>query len=105
MAKLKIGTPVLVVGPFLNDKAEVVSIEKGVYTLNNNLKIDRNFNVLVKSDFICKPFDQVEYDFLQAKIMLQTEINKLYAYKDLPKEDMVELYNKVKKLNRKYFDK
>ena len=48
--KLQIGTPVLVVGPFLHEKATVVKAEKGVYTLNNQLKINRDYKVLVKSE-------------------------------------------------------
>lgn len=101
--KLQVGTPVLVVGPFLHERAEVIKAEKGVYTLNNQLKINRDYKVLVKSEFTCQPFDQAEYDYLQAKSMLMREINNLKNYPDLSKEDTVKLYDRVKKLNDKFF--
>jgi len=101
--KLQVGTPVLVVGPFLHEKAEVIKAEKGVYTLNNQLKINRDFRVLVKSEFTCKPFDQNEYDYLQAKSMLTREIDNLKNYPTLSQEDTIRLYEKVKKLNDKFF--
>lgn len=101
--KLQVGTPVLVVGPFLHEKAEVIKAEKGVYTLNNQLKINRDFKVLVKSEFTCKPFDQNEYDYLQAKSMLTREIDNLKNYPTLSQEDTIRLYEKIKKLNDKFF--
>mgnify|MGYP003426094431 CR=1 FL=1 len=101
--KLQVGTPVLVVGPFLHEKAEVIKAEKGVYTLNNQLKISRDFKVLVKSEFTCKPFDQAEYDYLQAKSMLTREIDNLKNYPTLSQEDTIRLYEKIKKLNDKFF--
>ena len=101
--KLQVGTPVLVIGPFLHEKAEVIKAEKGVYTLNNQLKIDRDFKVLVKSEFTCKPFNQSEYDYLQAKSLLTREIDNLKNYSNLSPEDTIKLYEKVKKLNDKFF--
>lgn len=101
--KLQIGTPVLVVGPFLHEKAQVIKAEKGVYTLDNQLKINRNYEVLVKSEFKCMPFDQAEYDYLQARYLLSREINNLNNFPQLSKEDTIKLYEKVQKLNQKFF--
>lgn len=101
--KLQVGTPVLVVGPYLHERAEVIKAEKGVYTLNNQLKINRDYKVLVKSDFICKPWDEEEYNYLQAKSLLKREINNLNSYDKLNREDTIRLYEKVKKLNEKFF--
>ncbi len=101
--KLQIGTPVLVVGPFLHEKATVVKAEKGVYTLNNQLKINRDYKVLVKSEFECMPFDQAKYDYLQAKSLLHREIQNLNNFIKLSEEDTIKLYEKVKKLNQKFF--
>ena len=37
--RLKIGTPLLVLGPHFFEKAEVVSVENGIFTLNNKIKV------------------------------------------------------------------
>lgn len=101
--KLQIGTPVLVVGPFLHEKAKVIKDEKGVYTLDNQLKINRNYEVLVKSEFKCMPFDQSKYDYLQAKSLLHREINNLNNFSKLSEEEVIKLYEKVHKLNQRFF--
>lgn len=102
--KLQIGTPVLVVGPYLHERAEVVKAEKGVYTLSNNLQIDRDYKMLSKSEFKAEPWDESKYDYLQAKSLMVRHLNNIREnYSKLNEEDTVAVFNKLKKLNTKYF--
>lgn len=102
--KLQIGTPVLVVGPYLHERAEVIKAEKGVYTLNNNLQINRDYQVLSKSEFKAEPWDEDRYNYLQAKSLMVRYINNIKEnYTKLNEEDTVSLFNRLSKINAKYF--
>ena len=58
--RLKIGTPLLVLGPHFFEKAEVVSVENGIFTLNNKIKVTNELVITNNSKMQIKPFDEEE---------------------------------------------
>ena len=64
--KLNIGDPVLVTGPAHFEKAEVIERSKGIYTLNNQMKITKDLSIIGNSRFKVTPFNDEEYDYLLA---------------------------------------
>lgn len=102
--KLRIGDYLLVLGPHFFEKAEVASVDNGVFTLNNKIKITQDLVVLNNSKMEVKPFDEDEYNYLLAKNKIPRVLEKIESqYKNLPKEDMVNLFSKLNRVLSKYF--
>lgn len=102
--KLRIGDYLLVLGPHFFEKAEVVSVDNGVFTLNNKIKVTQDLVVLNNSKMEVKPFDEDEYNYLLAKNKIPRILEKIESkYKNLPKEDMVNLFSKLNRVSSKYF--
>lgn len=100
--KLKIGDPVLITGPFHYEKATVISIEKGVIALSNNMKIDRNYQNVTKSSYQAQPWDEHEFEYWKAYSSLGSLLDKYQTYfRKLGKDDLVLVYHKLIKLANK----
>lgn len=101
--KLKVGEQFTVIGPYHFEKTIVEKAEKGVYTLNNGLKINSSLEIIGPSKFKVKPFDQKEYDFLLATDQIPKQLDKIKAsYKNLSQDSMLKLNEKLKRLVTKY---
>ena len=100
--KLKVGDPVLIIGPFHYEKATVISIEKGIIALSNNMKIDRNYQNVIKSSYQAKPWDEQEFEYWKAYSSLSSLLDKYQTYfRKLGKNDLVLVYHKLIKLANK----
>lgn len=103
--RLKVGDPVLITGPFHYEKAIVIDINKksGVLTLDNQIRITQNFEVLSKTSMKAEPFDQEKMDFLHANSLFEANMKTLIRYKeDLPKEAIITINSKLEKWLQKY---
>lgn len=94
--KLQLGQLFIVTGPHHYEKAEVIGIDKKVYTLDNGIKINRHLEPL-NSRLTIEPFDQDKWDLLVAKGNLPKLISKLSSIK-VPDEKVIMVYNKLNKL-------
>lgn len=104
--RLKIGTPLLVLGPHFFEKAEVVSVENGIFTLNNKIKVTNELVITNNSKMQIKPFDEEEYNFLVAKNKIPRVLEKIEnKYKELSKDDLIKLFDRLNKITYKYFEK
>lgn len=104
--RLKIGTPLLVLGPHFFEKAEVVSVENGIFTLNNKIKVTNELVITNNSKMQIKPFDEEEYNFLVAKNKIPRVLEKIEnKYKELSKDDLIKLFDGLNKITHKYFEK
>ena len=100
--KLKIGNPVLITGPFHYEKATVISIEKGVITLSNNMKIDRDYKNVTKSNYQAQPWDEHEFEYQKAYHSLCSLLDKYQnSFRKLDKDSLILTYNKLIKLANK----
>ena len=104
--RLKIGTPLLVLGPHFFEKAEVVSVENGIFTLNNKIKVTNELVITNNSKMQIKPFDEEEYNFLVAKNKIPRVLEKIEnKYKELSKDDLIKLFDRLNIITHKYFEK
>lgn len=102
--KLKEGDILMVLGPAHFEKAEITKAEKGIYTLNNGLKIDSNLQILGgTSRFKVKPFEQSEYDY---HLALNSILRLLQVirdnYKNLSSENVLKIKDKLERITNKY---
>lgn len=95
--KLQIGQEFLVYGPYHYEKAKVVKAEKGRYTLDNNMVIDRDLNPTVPTTMKVEPFDENRWEFLVAKGELPKLIAKLASSK-VSEDKVVKVHKKLVKL-------
>lgn len=95
--KLQIGQEFLVYGPYHYEKAKVVKAEKGRYTLDNNMVIDRDLNPTVPTTMTVEPFDNNKWEFLVAKGELPKLIAKLASSK-VSEDKVVKVHKKLVKL-------
>lgn len=102
--KLNIGDPVLVTGPAHFEKAEVIERSKGIYTLNNQMKITKDLSIIGNSRFKVTPFNDEEYSYLLAvnQIPRQLSIIKEKMDKGLAKEPILKIHQKLKNIITKY---
>ena len=104
--RLKIGTPLLVLGPHFFEKAEVVSVENGIFTLNNKIKVTNELVITNNSKMQIKSFDEEEYNFLVAKNKIPRVLEKIEnKYKELSKDDLIKLFDRLNRITHKYFEK
>ena len=101
--KLKIGDKLMVLGTSHFEVSTISSIEKGVVTLDNGLKVDLQLTPLGNSKYKISPFNEEEYQYLSAlnKIPKLLEDIKL-NYKNLSKDNLIKVYNKLNKLTSKF---
>lgn len=100
--RIKVDMELLVYNDYHFEKAKVVKREKGLYILNNQMRITRD-GVPINSKLKVKPFDILEFEYLVAKRDLPKLIKSLeVSSKGLPSEATIKLYDKVKKLVTKY---
>lgn len=102
--KLNIGDPVLVIGPAHFEKAEVIERSKGIYTLNNQMKITKDLSIIGNSRFKITPFNNEEYNYLLAvnQIPRQLSIIKEKMDNGLAKESILKIHQKLKNIITKY---
>lgn len=119
--KLQVGDFLLVVTSLHFEKAEIISVErvKGegkssqkVFTLNNQLKINSNLEVLSnnglslaknRDKYTIKPFDQAEFDVMSAKSRYNKYLSDFQNLKkDLSDDDLVKVTAKLGKILEKY---
>lgn len=98
--KLKEGDLFLVTGPAHFEKAKIIKAEKGVYTLNNQMKIDRDLKVIGNSKFIVSQFDQDKYDYLLAVNQIPRKLTQIKELlnKGLSREHSILINRKLTKL-------
>ena len=95
--KLQIGQEFLVYGPYHYEKAKVVKAEKGRYTLDNNMVIDRDLNPTVPTTMKVELFDNNKWEFLVANGELPKLIAKLASSK-VSEDKVVKVHKKLVKL-------
>lgn len=95
--KLQIGQEFLVYGPYHYERAKVIKAEKGRYTLDNNLVIDRDLNPVVPTKMIVEPFDNDKWEFFVAKGELPKLIAKL-ASSRISEDKIIKVHKKLIKL-------
>lgn len=95
--KLQIGQEFLVYGPYHYERAKVIKAEKGRYTLDNNMVIDRDLHPLVPTKMTVEPFDNYKWEFLVAKGELPKLIAKLASSK-VSEDKVVKVHKKLVKL-------
>ena len=110
MAKLAVGDHSLVKGLSHIEKALVKSIEKGLYILDNGLKLNSNLEIVegVKnSKLTVTPFDEVEYNYGISRLKISRYTNLILSnYKDLKdKEAVIRIAEKLEKVCTKYINK
>lgn len=97
--RLQIDDLVLVTGPAHYEKAKVKDISKGIITLDNNMKIDRDFNNLSKSIMKAEPYDDDKFNFLHASSVMEKKINAIQRnWKKLNQEEIISLNNKIDRI-------
>lgn len=101
--KLKVGDPILITGPAHYEKATVIKVEKNVVTLDNQMKIDQEFNNITKTSMVAEPWDQDKFNILHAKRMMDPEIFAIQrGWNRLPDEYIVAIEHKLRKILEKY---
>lgn len=101
--KLKVGDIFMVTGPAHFEKAVVEKAEKGVYTLNNGLKIDNSLQVIGQSRFNVKEFNQGEYDYQLALNQIPRLLEVIKSnYKSLPSDNLIKAKEKLERIINKY---
>lgn len=103
--KLQVGDPILISGPSHYEKAIIVKIDKssGIITLDNQMRIDREYNNLSKTSMRAEPFDQDKFDFLHANSLFDSNIRTLLSQKSqLPEEAVIAINSRLEKWIQKY---
>lgn len=102
--KLNIGDSVLVTGPAHFEKAEVIERSKGIYTLDNQMKITNDLNVIGNSRFKVTPFDDEEYNYLLAVNQIPRQLSLIKEKMDqgLSRESILKIHHKLKSLITKH---
>lgn len=95
--KLQLGQEFIVLGLHHYERAKVVAIDKKVYTLDNNVKIDSSLQPLNSTKVTVEPFDQDKWDFLVAKGELPKLIAELHTHL-FTDDQVVYTHRKLKKL-------
>lgn len=101
--KLKVGDRFMVFNASHFEVTTISSIEKGVITLDNGLKMDSQLTLINNSKYKISPFNEEEYKYLSAlnKIPKLLEDIKL-NYKNLAKDDLIKVYNRLNKITSKF---
>ena len=86
------------------EKAEVIERSKGIYTLNNQMKITKDLSIIGNSRFKVTPFNDEEYNYLLAvnQIPRQLSIIKEKMDQGLAKESILKIHQKLKNIITKY---
>lgn len=102
--KLHEGDNLLVYGLYHVEKATVIKAEKGVYTLNNQMKVDRDLKVLNSKDsYVVEIWDENKYKFLHYRSMMEKKLNLIQSgYMKLDQGSLIRVYEKLDKLIEKY---
>lgn len=100
---MKVGDPILITGPSHYEKATVIKVEKNVVTLDNQMKINHEFNNLTKTPMVAEPWDQDKFNILHAKRMMDPEILAIQrGWMKLPDDAIVAIDHKLSKILKKY---
>lgn len=75
---MKVGDLLLVTGPAFFEKTVIKERKKGIYTLENGIKMDRTLHPL-NSKYKIEVFDEEKYKTMTAQRTLTRGINKLAA--------------------------
>lgn len=96
---MKVGDLLLVTGPAFFEKTSIKSKEKGVYILENGIKIDRYLTPL-NSKYQVEKFDDEKYRLLKAKRIVNQGLEKIsiLVKEGISDEDTIFLAGKVKRI-------
>lgn len=96
---MKVGDLLLVTGPAFFEKTYIKSKEKGVYILENGIKIDRSLTPL-NSKYKVEKFDDEKYRLLKAKRVVDRGLEKISTLvkEGISDEDIIFLAGKVKRI-------
>lgn len=102
--KLHEGDNLLVYGLYHVEKASVIKAEKGIYTLNNQMKVDKDLKVLNSKDsYNVEIWDEDKYKFLHYRSMMDKKISIIQnGYLKLDQDSLIRVYEKLDKLIEKY---
>lgn len=75
---MKVGDLLLVTGPAFFEKTAIKERKKGIYTLENGIKMDRTLHPL-NSKYKIEVFDEEKYKTMTAQRTLTSSIDKLAA--------------------------
>lgn len=96
---MKVGDLLLVTGPAFFEKTSIKSKEKGVYLLENGIKVDRSLKPL-NSKYQIEKFDNEKYRLLKAKRVVNRGIEKISSIikEGISDDDTIFLAGKVKRI-------
>lgn len=96
---MKVGDLLLVTGPAFFEKTSIKSKGKGVYILENGIKIDRYLTPL-NSKYQIEKFDDEKYRLLKAKRVVNRGLEKISTLvkEGISDEDTIFLAGKVKRI-------
>lgn len=96
---MKVGDLLLVIGPAFFEKTSIKSKEKGVYLLENGIKIDNTLKP-INSKYQVEKFDENKYKLLKASRVVNRGIEKISnkVKEGLSDEDTLFLAGKVKRI-------
>lgn len=99
---MKVGDLLLVTGPAFFEKTSIKSKEKGVYLLENGIKIDNTMKPL-NSKYQIEKFNEDKYKLLKASRVVNRGIEKIYAKvkEGLSEEETLFLAGKLKRILKK----
>lgn len=105
-SKGEIGDILLCYSSYHVEKTRILSIENGILVLDNQIKVDRDLNILntKNTDIHVETMDYDKYRYLQARSLMDKVLYKINSkYKKLNAENTVKVYDKLNKLVEKYF--
>lgn len=101
MNKINVGDEFLITREAHFEKAKIIKKEKGIYHLDNQVKMDANLNAL-NSKVNIAPFDQEEYNYLLASSQIPKLLHNISRrYKKLPKDKVRMIYTRLNKIIEK----
>lgn len=104
--KREIGDILLCYSSYHVEKARITALDKGIITLDNQLKVDRDLNILNtrNPDIHIEEMDYDKYRYLRARSMMDKVLYRINSkYRKLGVEDTVRVYEKLSRIAEKYF--
>lgn len=96
--RIKVGDELLVYSPNHLEKAKIIGRSKGIYILNNQMRLGRDM-VPINSKLKIKKFDQLEWDYLRAKKAIPKQLEEIKnSFEALSIDNVIKISGKLSKL-------
>ena len=97
---MKVGDLLLVTGPAFFEKTAIKERKKGVYTLENGIKTDRDLNP-INSKYQIEVFNEEKYKTLVAQRTLNHDLEKLIKNPDIIRYAAAKISRIIEKIEGK----